>query len=750
MRYGYFESQLTGYDEMGLPVFDRAEGADFFTTLWRYLLKNGVMSDPADCMMVNPSDGMTVSVSKGFCVINGCFGLVETPEGITLEDSHQTMARIDAIVVRLDETNRLIELDVKTGTPSTNPKMPDLDRDDDIYELCLATIRVEAGVTEIRSSNISDKRNDGELCGILPAITNINDKNIRVSVPSQKGSLTYNGEKQSPVWSGFDESVMDISGDLEAVEPGEYTAVFRPHEGYAWSDGSTLQKEVDWVIKKVAIQSPSFAANNFPYDEEEHTVTILNYDSTKMSKTGDESGTNAGSYSVVFTLLDAAHTMWSTTGSSATLTLKWSIGVVVEVPTLVADSYEYTGAEITPELNEYETANINVTAVPKLTVGDYKVICSLKDPVLMVWPDGTKADIELDWHITKKVLTIPTLKKDPVFTGNNVSPELNNYDSDWMTISGNSETNVGQYTATIVLADKSNTQWSDGTKSDKSIAWEVEIKVFPIPTASGNTYTGSTQQCNLKNYDTAWMLRVGEPETEVGSGYTCTVSLNNKTSTKWADGTTTDKTIVWSITRAILDQPGIRNTSGRLNFTWNGTEKDVTLHSDLMNYNSVRMDVEGNLATEVGSYVVTFTIKDPEHYAFKNMNVPTVNLNWAINKATGSIAWSESYGGDAMVNSSTNFKYIENADTFDVYLTGRQEDMKIKPESIQGPSGSSYNLTADPISENGSIVGIRIHAKDSTKGSDSWTCQFKVTILASSHYAEQELSFYARYRKTSS
>ena len=73
MRFGYFESELIGYDENGLPIFDRAEDDEFFTRVWRYLLRNGVMSEPADNMMVSAVTGMTVRVNRGFGVIQGKF-----------------------------------------------------------------------------------------------------------------------------------------------------------------------------------------------------------------------------------------------------------------------------------------------------------------------------------------------------------------------------------------------------------------------------------------------------------------------------------------------------------------------------------------------------------------------------------------------------------------------------------------------------------------------------------------------------
>ena len=29
LRYGYFDSEISGYDEEGMPIFDRAESSDF-------------------------------------------------------------------------------------------------------------------------------------------------------------------------------------------------------------------------------------------------------------------------------------------------------------------------------------------------------------------------------------------------------------------------------------------------------------------------------------------------------------------------------------------------------------------------------------------------------------------------------------------------------------------------------------------------------------------------------------------------
>ena len=47
MRYGYFDSEITGVDENGMPIFVRAETSDLFRMLFANLVSNGVLASPA-------------------------------------------------------------------------------------------------------------------------------------------------------------------------------------------------------------------------------------------------------------------------------------------------------------------------------------------------------------------------------------------------------------------------------------------------------------------------------------------------------------------------------------------------------------------------------------------------------------------------------------------------------------------------------------------------------------------------------
>lgn len=105
------------------------------------------------------------------------------------------------------------------------------------------------------------------------------------AVPSQNGTLTYNGGSQSPSWNNYDTSKMTIGNQTAGTNAGTYTAQFTPKDDYKWSDGSITAKNVSWTIGKKA-GTLNLSASS---------VTL---DKTSRSKTVTISGEFDGSYSV--------------------------------------------------------------------------------------------------------------------------------------------------------------------------------------------------------------------------------------------------------------------------------------------------------------------------------------------------------------------------------------------------------------------------------------------------------------------
>lgn len=121
-------------------------------------------------LKVEPFGGnMDIQILEGKGFVNGYYyANKDAPKVITLEPAHLTLSRIDRVVLRLDlrEEKRVVSAEVVTGTPANSPKAPALRRDNAVYELSLATVRVNASVTEIRVSNITDTRLGAD-CGVV-------------------------------------------------------------------------------------------------------------------------------------------------------------------------------------------------------------------------------------------------------------------------------------------------------------------------------------------------------------------------------------------------------------------------------------------------------------------------------------------------------------------------------------------------------------------------------------------------------
>jgi hypothetical protein len=114
-------------------------------------------------------------VTPGKAIIQGY--LYENTSNLYLNHAlpEPTLDRIDRIVLRLDKRNqsRYIKLFVKQGTPSENPVPPELQRDDFIYELSLAQIRVRANTSTLNPADLIDERLDENLCGLVHSLISI-------------------------------------------------------------------------------------------------------------------------------------------------------------------------------------------------------------------------------------------------------------------------------------------------------------------------------------------------------------------------------------------------------------------------------------------------------------------------------------------------------------------------------------------------------------------------------------------------
>ena len=158
-EYGYFFDSSSN---------DRTYSAGSFEDWLKPFFTTGVFTGGLQVTAQSTPD-MTVNVSAGFCNIEGKVGRYSSSNSLTLAAASGTYDRIDTIVLRRDDTNRCISLEVVTGIASSNPVPTAPTRTATVYELVLAQILVGTGVTEITGSVITDTRSNPDVCGIVAA-----------------------------------------------------------------------------------------------------------------------------------------------------------------------------------------------------------------------------------------------------------------------------------------------------------------------------------------------------------------------------------------------------------------------------------------------------------------------------------------------------------------------------------------------------------------------------------------------------
>lgn len=160
IKYGFFNS-VGG---------DRKYNADDISNFFVKLISDGVFATPATCMQVTAGTGLNVSVAAGWGFIKCRWVCNTAPYPLALDAADVLLPRIDRIVMRLNMTDRLIEIAVKKGTAASSPIAPALTRNDDVWELSLAQIAVAANATAISQADITDERNDSDVCGYVAGL----------------------------------------------------------------------------------------------------------------------------------------------------------------------------------------------------------------------------------------------------------------------------------------------------------------------------------------------------------------------------------------------------------------------------------------------------------------------------------------------------------------------------------------------------------------------------------------------------
>lgn len=181
-------------EESGQMEPDRLYEAKIFRDYFRKFLSNGVFFGSYknygdNSMKVVLDNGLNIKVSKGAGIIEGADYENEN-DIVFILDRPATGERIDRVIVQMNTSldTRNTNIYIKQGNGTTPAG---LQRDDNIYEICLAEVKVKS-TSNITSGDIKDTRFDEELCGIVDSLISVDGEELYQQFRSYVDTVTNN------------------------------------------------------------------------------------------------------------------------------------------------------------------------------------------------------------------------------------------------------------------------------------------------------------------------------------------------------------------------------------------------------------------------------------------------------------------------------------------------------------------------------------------------------------------------------
>ena len=406
-----------------------------------------------------------------------------------------------------------------------------------------------------------------------------------VAIPTAISSLTYNGSAQTGI-DGYVNTKMTFSGDVSGTNAGSYSATFTIGSNYMWSDGTIEDKTVSWSIARNPSASVSFANGTYTGS------SITGVEGSYVTLSGTTSATNVGSYTAYATPTSnyawsdetyAKKTIiWAIYKAASTLPTTWSGSSTTYHNTASVTATGASGGTLNYRTSDDKStwSSWTTTKPSRTEIGTTYVQCYVKG-------DSNHNDSSTSTTVSLTILQATDASCDAVlasvttYTGSsqNVISTISSHGcSSFYLGFGSSDTTAP---TSWVAASTSITQTNAGTyyiwkkatpdsnHSNTISATYVGSVTIPRKPSSSVSYANKTYTGNAQTGVTGSNVTLSGTTSATNAG-SYTAYATPTSNYAWSDGTTTKKTISWTINKAA----GYA-TATTTDTTYNGTAQTV-------------------------------------------------------------------------------------------------------------------------------------------------------------------------------
>lgn len=159
-----------------------------YTSIYSKGIKPEADGTTGGMLKVSATGGMNIAVAAGEANLGAWF-INESAFNITL-DNATGADRYDCVIIRNDDSDAARMPSIYILSLPRVPVVSDLTRDDKIYEICVAYVRVPALATSIAAANIIDTRDDGQLCNVMSGVGAMVIRTYRNTVYTERAGQT--------------------------------------------------------------------------------------------------------------------------------------------------------------------------------------------------------------------------------------------------------------------------------------------------------------------------------------------------------------------------------------------------------------------------------------------------------------------------------------------------------------------------------------------------------------------------------
>jgi hypothetical protein len=269
-------------------------------------------------------------------------------------------------------------------------------------------------------------------------------------------------------------------------------------------DGSNLKISASGTkITEIAVPSQN---GTLAYTGSVQQPSWNGYDPTYMEISGDTSATNAGTYTVTFTL-KSENVFWEGLNHDPK-TVTWTINKATVTTPTTNSSLSYTGSSQSPVWNNYSASSLTIGGTTSATkAGSYTT--TFVPTANYQWEDGTTTSRSVLWSIAKvqDVITLsatsaslttasPSVNIVVTHNGTGTITASSNNDAIAVSVSGNTVTITGKEagSATITIGAAGDTNYTaPASKTVAATSTVVANQIFGVMWNFANTSTALTR-----------------------------------------------------------------------------------------------------------------------------------------------------------------------------------------------------------------------------------------------------------------